>query len=117
MNYGELKTRLAQIAHRSDLSSQMENFTQDATEKINRRFGLALAPLVEDSDANDVIKNWPLLYLYAALQSLNEFVNNGDNATYFGTLWENEANRQNITGASSATDGWNSEPPQITAGG
>jgi hypothetical protein len=117
MIYSELKTRLAQIGHRSDLSSQMANFTQDATEKINRRFGLALAPLVLDTDTNEVLTNWPLLYLYAALQSLFEFTNNGDNATYFSGLWNLEADRQNITGGSSATDSWNSEPPAITVGG
>lgn len=99
MNLGELKTRLASISHRSDLAAQLVNFAADATEQINRRLGLALAPLVLDDDTNEILTDWSLLYLYAALTSLYEFTNDGDNGTYYLQRFNEECDRQNITRA------------------
>lgn len=113
MTFGELKTRLAAIAHRSDLAAQLPNFVNDAREKINRRFGMALVAFVADTDTNEVLTNWPQLYLYAALQSLYEYLNNGDNAVYYGELWKTEAASQNINAASTSTDKYASQPPVI----
>lgn len=114
MTYSELKSRLAQISHRNDLEPQMASFVDMAKERINRRFGLSLATLSGDADTNEVLSLWPILYLYASLQALYEFLNNGDNATYYKDLWEQEADRQNITGASTATDPlWGAQPPFI----
>jgi hypothetical protein len=108
MNYTDLVARMASIAHRNDLESQMPNFVADANEKVNRRFNLAMVSPSPTVDTNAVLSLWPLLYLYSGLQSLYEHLNNGDNATYYRQAWEQEADRQNVTLYSPETDMWTS---------
>lgn len=97
MTYLELITQLAQIAHRGDLSAQMYNFVQAATEQINRRLTLELVPLVADADTNDILTKWPLLYQYAGMAALYEFTNDGDNVTFYLQRFWDECDSQNIT--------------------
>jgi hypothetical protein len=116
MNYTELIERMASLSHRNDLGSQMPFFVSDANEKINRRFNLGLESPSPTVVTNAVLTTWPLLYLYSAMQSLYEHLNNGDNATYYRNAWEQEADRQNITLYSPETDLWTSAdglPPAI----
>jgi len=116
MNNLELKTWLAQISHRSDLSAVLPNFIADATALINLRFNLTLAPLVADTDTNSVLDLHPLLYQYAGARSLYEFTNNGENATYYGERWNALANAVNVTNPANAElqdPDWATTPPAI----
>ena len=113
MNYTELEARLAGIAHRTDLTTTIPLFVADATERINRRFGLQLVSPVADTDTNDVLTNFPLLYIYAAAQSMFEYLNNGDNAIYYNGLWEVETNRQNISNPNTVTDQYTADNPPV----
>ena len=113
MNYGQLKQRLSATAHRTDLALSLPFFVEDARLKINARYGIKLAAFVNDSDTNGVLTNNTLLYLYASLQSLYEFLNDGDNARYYSGLWDIEAANQNINAASSDTDPYTAAPPVI----
>jgi len=97
MNYLELTQQLTQVSHRSDLQSQMYNFVQSATEKLNRRLNLSLVPLVADTDTNEILTDWPLLYLYASLAALYQYIEEGDNMSTYLQLWDGEVNQQNIT--------------------
>ena len=97
MNLGELSTRVAQITHRSDLAPQATNFADDATKKINRRLGLELEPLVDPTDTNEILTNYPLLYLYAALVSAFEYIHEGDAARMYNDRWLEEIDYQYIT--------------------
>jgi hypothetical protein len=90
---------------------------EDARIKLNSRFGLTLAPFVADTDTNTVLTNFPLLYLYAALQALYEHLNNGDNAGYYKGLFDEQCSLQNITANSGATDPYYSSPPVVIPGG
>jgi len=110
MNYLELKQRIAGILHRSDLATQLPLFIEDARERINRRFGLELVALSGDTDTNDVLTNFPLLYVYAACQSAYEYLNNGNNAVYMSDSWEKECDRQNVTNGGTATDNYPDGP-------
>jgi hypothetical protein len=113
MTYKELQNRLASISHRADLTASLPDFINDARERINRRFGLSLAPFVNDDDTNAVLTDFPLLYLYPALQSLYEHLNNGDNAVYYENRWNTEIASQNINALSASTDKYSTAPPVI----
>jgi hypothetical protein len=115
MNYDELISRMAGIAHRNDLAAVLPNFVADANEKINRRFNLSLETPSPTVSTNTVLTTWPLLYLYSGMQSLYEHLENGDSATYYRQAWEQEADRQNITLSSADTDPWTVDalPPAI----
>jgi hypothetical protein len=110
MTYLELKNRIAGILHRSDLATQLPLFIEDARERINRRFGLTLVPLTQDTETNAVLTDFPLLYVYAACQSGFEYLNNGDNAVYMADSWQRECAGQNITNPYTAADNYTEAP-------
>jgi hypothetical protein len=107
MTLQEIKNRIASILHRSDLSAQMDNFISDARLKIERRYGVALTAI------DPIPAQTEMLFLYAALQSAYEHLNNGDNATYYHDRFELEADRQNVLNPGSITDNYAAEPPYI----
>lgn len=109
----QLKQRLAGISHRSDLTNQLPLFVQDATERINRRFNLTLPNLVSDQDTNDVLTQFPLLYVYSASSSMFEYLNNGENAMYYDNKWEVECDRQNVLSPYTATDKYTATNPPV----
>jgi hypothetical protein len=123
MTYLELKNRIAQTTHRTDLTLQMDSFSDDATDKIRSRFSMAataLPYLRNDTDTNVILTEFPLLYVYASLKAAFEHLNNGDNAIYMRDMWEEEVSKQNITAksVSGGTDpyyspGGSAGPPYI----
>jgi hypothetical protein len=113
MNFSELKTRVLQISHRGDLAAQVVNFAADATERISRRFNVTLTPLVADADTNEVLTSFPLLYIYATLQALFEYTNNGDNAGYYSSAWETECDRQNVLHPGTCLDPYSATNPLV----
>lgn len=113
MNLSELNTRIQRTAHRTFAVADLANFVLDSTERINRRLNLQLVNPVVGTDTNEVLTDYPLLYIYAALCSAYQHLNNGDNAIYYDGLWETECDRQNVTQAAS-TDVYATEPPVMT---
>ena len=115
MDFGQLKGNISSISHRPDLATSMPLFVDTAREKINRRFRLALVSFTTDTDTNAVLTECPLIYIYASLQALHEFINNGDNAIYYKSLWDDECSLQNISGGFASTDPlYIDTPPVIT---
>jgi hypothetical protein len=110
MTPAELKARIAQIMHRSDLGAQLPNFVNDANERINRRFGTTLTV---PADADPLPTGTDQLYLFAALVAGYEFLNNGDNARYYDEKWELEADRQNILQPGTVTDNYATDFPYM----
>lgn len=109
MTPAEMKTRIAQVMHRNDLAAQMDNFMYDANERINRRFGVALVLPADDQP----LPAPDMLYLYGALQSGYEFVNNGDNAVFAAQRFDQECRAQFMTGNGSGTDQFAGVTPAI----
>jgi hypothetical protein len=105
----DLKTRIAQVMHRTDLTAQMDNFVADAFERVNRRFGTAF---IKGADT-ETLPAATLLFLWPAMQSANEFIRDSDAAMWAAEQFDLEAGRQNVTGATSATDQFAGEPPVI----
>lgn len=107
MTLQDLKDRIAAILHRTDLTSQMDNFVSDAQFKIERRFGIVIPAI------DPIPTQTELLFLYAGLESAYEFLNNGDNARYYFDKFELEADRQNVLNPGTITDNYAAEPPFI----
>jgi len=97
MTYSQLKTLILQIAHRSDLNSQVAQFVQNAQDKINQRLTLALVPLVNPDDTDTILTQFPMLYVQAALISLYEFINEGELVQYYQGSWNDQVDQYNIT--------------------
>lgn len=125
MNYGELKTRVAQVLHRTDLTVNMVDFMHDATERINARFGTAFADLVADTDTNAVLEapsTAPLqptassLYLFGMLESAYLFLNDGENQATYGQRFDAAANQVSMAGKIPELDPYTvaGVPPAIT---
>lgn len=112
MTPADLKTRIADITHRRDLTQQLDKFVAEANERINRRFGITLTV---PADADPLPAGTDQLYLYAGLTAAYEFLNNGDNARYYDQKWELEADRQNVLNPGTVTDNYAAEPPFIGA--
>lgn len=98
MTLQELKDRVASILHRTDLTPQMDNFIGDAKLKIERRFGIVLPAI------DPIPPKTEMLFLYSALESAYEHLNNGENAQYYFDKFELEADRQNVLAPGSITD-------------
>jgi len=109
MTPAEMKTRLAQTLHRSDLTGQMGNFMADAMERINRDFQVSL---VLPSDSMP-LPAADLLFYYAALQSAFEYLNDGDNAMYAGKRYEQEVSWEGVSNTGKPTDQFSGLPPII----
>lgn len=103
MDFTGLSAEVLGISHRSDLADQVDNFALHATERINRRLGLSLTSPASGTDTNDILTNWPLLYIYATLAALYEFINEGDNVRYYNGRFVEEIDAQNITSTAATT--------------
>jgi hypothetical protein len=110
MTPADVKTRISQILHRSDLAAQLPNWVNDANERINRRFGIELVVPADDAP---LPAGTYQLYLFAGLVSGYEHLNNGDNARYYDGKWELEADRQNVLQPGTVTDNYAADPPFI----
>lgn len=106
----ELKARIADITHKSNLTNQMDNFLADALAKVNERFGVALT---QPNNNTDYPTGTDLLFLYAALVSAYEYLHNGDAAVYYADKFELWADRINVLNPGSDVDNYSSECPYI----
>lgn len=88
MNYLELRTKIVDQAHRKDMNARVPGFIEDARTRINLRLGLALEPLVADTDTNEILADWWPLYFYAAMVALYEFIIEMETATYFDNRYQ-----------------------------
>lgn len=118
MNYGELKNYVASTLHRADLVTAMPQFVRDAQDRIGRRFGIELAPLVADDDTDAVLTASPLLYQYATLREACAYLRDFEGVNSWGGLYDIEASIEVVTSRREATDPdtVDGEPPVIKRG-
>ena len=103
MNRGQLKQRLIDESHRTDLATMLDQFVNDAEQKINHRFSLELSTSA-DTDINYILRDHYLLYLYPAMRSLNLHIKDVDEALRWNELWRQEASEMNINNL--GANGW-----------
>lgn len=99
MNYGELKAKIIDQSHRKDMAGRVAGFIDDARLRINFRLSKNLAPLMADSDTDEILQENDLLYFYPAMQSLYEFIYEFETAAYFQNKWEGQASGYYLTRA------------------
>jgi hypothetical protein len=97
MTYAELQAKIKDQSHRKDMDARIPGFIDDARNRINSRLGLALAPLVNPDDTNDVLTNNDLLYFYPACQAMYEFIGEFETASYFQNKWQGQADGYYVT--------------------
>lgn len=91
MNYAELKAKIIDQSHRKDMATRVPGFIDDARVIINYRLSLDLQPFAADDDTNEVLDTNHLIYFYAAMKALYEFILEFETANYFDMLYQGQA--------------------------
>lgn len=100
MTYKELQDKMIAQSHRKDMAGLVPRFiNEDARTRLNMRLGLALVPFTADADTNDILDAWPLLYFYAGMVALYNFIIEMETADYFESLYRAEVDSYYITRA------------------
>lgn len=97
MNYGELKAKIKDQSHRKDLDARIPSFVDDARNRLNYRLTLELVPLSADTDTDAILTDNPLLYFYAAMQALYEFIFEYETASYFNGRFIEQCDMHYVT--------------------
>lgn len=97
MTFQELYDKIADKVHRKDMTDRIPKFVDDARTMLNLRLGLVLEPPADPDDTSEFLTDWPLLYYYAALGELYEFIEEYETGSYFAGKWEREVDRYYIT--------------------
>lgn len=97
MTFDELYAKIADKCHRTDMTVRIPRFVDDARTMINLRLGLVLVPPLLPTDTDEVLTDFPLLYFYAALAELYEFIEEYETGNYYVGKWNNEVDRYYIT--------------------
>jgi len=97
MTYEQLQAKIVATSHRKDLTAQIPGFVEDARVLLNYRLGLALVPLVNPTDTNDLLTANPLLYFYPAMKALYEYIVEIETASYYNQLYQEQAANHYVT--------------------
>lgn len=111
MNNGELKQRLRDLSHRTDLEGHLQTFINAASNRINNRSGYDLGDMFEDTDSNVIIANHHLLYEYAAMRELSIQIKDWEEGVRFDDLFDKEISRMDIH---SNSDDWVTNNTELT---
>lgn len=99
LDYAELKSAIRfEVQRAAPLDdATIRRFSNHAGDRINRRLGLELAPLIGDSDSNYVLRDHADLYLFACLEFYHRWVRDWDQADEYDRRWASFADQMNIT--------------------
>ena len=109
MNRSELSNRIVAWTHRSDLGSQVDFFIDTATARLNKRLGLALT-LTGPSGENTISRDYPEIYLYAALREFAIYTADAPAAQSYEALYQEEVAQLNINAES---EGFTKDTPAM----
>lgn len=99
MTFDQLYAKIADKVHRKDMTARLPTFVDAARQMLNGRLSLALVPPTAPTETNEILTDWPLLYFYAALAELYEFIEEYETASYFHGKWDREVDRYYVTRA------------------
>ena len=99
MNRAEIKNKIAEWSHRTDLTGQLDVFVDNATQRLNNRLGLALT-LSGNSGENIISRDYPNIYIYAGLREMAIYVRDRVAANDYDQLYQAEVAQLNITAES-----------------
>ena len=96
MNYGELKTAIAQWAHRTDLGDQMSLFVDNVSQRLGERFGVLPAPLIIDTDTNSLLTVHPRLCLIGCQIEVSMYTQDSVAAGAYEAIFQEAISQMNI---------------------
>jgi len=96
MTRGQLQTLIQQWAHRTDLASQVDQFIDATTERLQRRLGITLDPMTGLNDYNLISEENPTIYLYGGLREMAIYTADAPAARDYGELYDIEVAQLNI---------------------
>jgi hypothetical protein len=73
VNKAEIKNKIAEWSHRTDLTNQLDTFVDNTTQRLNNRLGLALV-LSGAGDENVISRDYPNIYIYGGLREMATYV-------------------------------------------
>jgi hypothetical protein len=73
MNRAEIKNKIAEWSHRTDLVGQLDVFVDNTTNRLNNRLGLALT-LSGSNGENIISRDYPNIYIYGGLREMATYV-------------------------------------------
>ena len=99
MNRAEIKNKIAEWSHRTDLAGQLDVFVDNTTSRLNNRLGLALE-LTGNSGENIISRDYPMIYIYGGLRELSVYVRDRVAMQDYQQLYQDEVSRLNVTAES-----------------
>ena len=96
MNRSELKNKVIQWSHRSDLSGQIDQFLDNTTYRLNNRLG-ADYELNGNNGENVISIYYPMIYIYGALREMSIYTTDDNGAATYEDIFQQEVSRLNIT--------------------
>lgn len=111
MNNGEIKQRIREMSHRTDIEDRLQEFINTAMRRINNRAGYELGDMFEDTDSNAISANFPELIIYGAMRELSVEYKNFEEAVSFDDLFDKEISRLDVH---SNDDAWVTNQTELT---
>jgi hypothetical protein len=96
MTRGQLQTLIQQWSHRTDLGSQVDQFIDATTERLQRRLGITLDKMPGLNDSNLISQENPTVYLYGSLREMAIYTADAPAEREYDMLYEKEVNNLNI---------------------
>ena len=99
MNKAEIKNKIAEWSHRTDLTNQLDTFVDNTTQRLNNRLGLALV-LSGAGDENIISRDYPNIYIYGGLREMALYVRDRVAMQDYEMMYQAEVANLNINAES-----------------
>lgn len=109
MNRAEISNKILEWAHRTDLGSQVDQFIDNTTDRINLRLGTDYT-LNGNNSENTISIDYPNIYIYGGLREMAIYTMNEAAYAGYDALFDKDMNRLNITAEST---GFEDDSPVI----
>ena len=110
MNRAEIQNQIIAFSHRSDLTDSVGQFIDNVTQRLNRRLGITLDPMLDNNGTNIIAEVNSAIYLYGGLREMSIFTADATSAQAYQILFDQEVNNLNVkyNGAE-----WDNEPLHV----
>jgi len=96
MNLGELKEQIVAFSHRNDLDHVIQQFIDNTSQRLGRRFGVMPAPLLASTDTNSLLTTHSSIYLYGSLREQGIYTHDVAAVDKYEQLYQTEIRELNI---------------------
>ena len=107
MNRAEIQNQIIAFSHRSDLTDSVGQFIDNTTQRLNRRLGITLDPMLDNNGTNIIAEVNSSIYLYGGLREMAIFTADRPSAEAYEQLFNIEVDNLNIN--YNGTE-WDNEP-------